>query len=306
VKQRVLVLDAGGYIGKRVIQALAASDWAEPIAANGHATNPEQLRTAMQGVSGVVNCVVGSAGIVSTARAVFAAAAQMPERPRVVHLSSMAVYGAATGDLDETAWPEIGLSPYGIEKRDAERLATPDLNVVILRQGLIYGPEIFPWSGRIARLLYARRLGDLGAAGDGYCNLVYIDDAVEVIVRALRYSNIEGKIFNLSLPEPPTWNEYLIRYARSLGAVPVARIGKRRLAIESKILAPPQKIAEMVAARLVPRLEYRMPQAIPPSLVRLFGQSIRMRVEAVETALEMKWTAVEQGLSNAALYYRTR
>ena len=101
-------------------------------------------------------------------------------------------------------------------------------------------------------------------------------------------------------------NEYLIRYARALGAVPVARIGRRRLAVESKILAPPQKIAEMVAARLVPGLTYRMPQAIPPSLVRLFGQSIRMRVEAVETALEMKWTAVEQGLSNAALYYRTR
>ena len=32
MKQRILVLGANGYVGRRVVAALAASDWAEPVA----------------------------------------------------------------------------------------------------------------------------------------------------------------------------------------------------------------------------------------------------------------------------------
>lgn len=320
MKQSVLVLGASGFIGSRVVKALSASDWAAPIAASRHApppisadqpksvrldaTDARQVRRAMERVASVVNCVLGnSATIRISAHVLFEVARTMPQQPRIVHLSSMAVYGDAVGDVDETATPVGELSDYGSAKLESERLAAAIRSVVILRPGIVYGPNGPQWSGRIAQLLYAHRLGDLGAAGDGYCNLVYIDDTVEAILRALRLSNIEGEIFNLALPNPPTWNKYFEGYARALGAVPLARIGERALQIESKILAPPQKIAEIFLRKFAPRLAPSMPQAIPPSLIRLFRQEIKMKVGLAEVKLGLRWTPLQEGLRRTAAWY---
>ena len=42
------------------------------------------------------------------------------------------------------------------------------LDAAILRPALVYGRGSALWSERVARLLRAGRLGDLGAAGDGF------------------------------------------------------------------------------------------------------------------------------------------
>jgi nucleoside-diphosphate-sugar epimerase len=322
MKQSVLVLGASGFIGSRVIKALSVSDWALPIAASrraldrGSAGQPRsvrldardarQVRRAMDGVAGVVNCVLGSrATIRASARALFEASGSMPQPPRIVHLSSIAVYGAAVGGVQENTTPVGTLSAYGAAKLEAERLAAANPAVVILRPGIVYGPNGSQWSGRIAELLCAHRLGDLGAAGDGYCNLIYIDDVVEAILRALRSPSVGGKIFNLALPNPPTWNEYLTGYAKALGAVPLVRISKRTLQIESKIFAPPQKLTEIVLNKFAPRLTRLVPKAIPPSLIRLFAQEIRLQVELAETELGLSWTPLVEGLRQTAAWYNT-
>jgi len=323
VKTRVLVLGASGFIGKRVLDALSSSDWACPIAASRRgpnlaaaagqpeslrldATDAGQLRRAMEGVSAVVNCVLGnSRTIIDSARALFSVAGGSPNPPRIVHFSSLAVYGEAAGDVDESAAPVGRLSAYGAAKFETERLAAANPSIVTLRPGIVYGPGGAQWSGRIAQLLRAHRLGDLGRGGDGYCNLVYIDDVAEAVLRALRLPTAAAAMaFNLSLPHPPTWNEYLIRYAAALGAVPVSRIGQRRLRFESKVMAPPQKIAELIAGKVSPRLARRLPQPIPPSLVRLFQQEIRMKVGLAEQVLGLRWTPLEEGLRQAAAWYR--
>ena len=91
---------------------------------------------------------------------------------RVVHLSSMAVLGNATGVLDETAPVDRASgNAYADAKIECERIITAaaarGLDCVILRPSCIYGPGSVLWTVRIARMLAARRLGDLGAAGDG-------------------------------------------------------------------------------------------------------------------------------------------
>jgi nucleoside-diphosphate-sugar epimerase len=318
MRLRVLVLGADGFIGQHLLGALAASDWASPIAAgrrapaaNGgsaiarlqlDATDEDALYQALQDVDAVVNCIAGSAHtIVTGARALFVAAERQSTPPRVLHLSSMAVYGAVTGIVPESA-PLLGEDPYGQAKIAAEALCGHYAPTVILRPGIVYGPRSRQWTQRIARWLVARRLGDLGAAGDGVCNLVYVGDVVTALSQALRLPGLEGQAFNLAMADPPTWNEYLIGFARALEAVPVARIGRRRLKIESKLLAPPLKIAEILChkARIS---SIGLPEAIPPSLLRLFRQDMRLDVTRAEQSLQMRWTALAEGLQHSARWF---
>jgi nucleoside-diphosphate-sugar epimerase len=217
-------------------------------------------------------------------------------------LSSMAVYGPAEGSIRESA-PLAGTDPYARAKIATEQCAAGYAAAVILRPGIVYGPGGPQWTRRIARWLFARRLGDLGAAGDGCCNLLYIDDLVKAITQSLRLADVEGRAFNLAMAQPPTWNDYFIRFARALGAVPVARIGRRRLQLETKLLAPPLKIAEILCARAGLRAS-RLPEPIPPSLLRLCRQEIRLDVGAAEESLQMSWTDLDQGLQRAAGWVR--
>jgi nucleoside-diphosphate-sugar epimerase len=316
VKQRVLVFGADNFIGKRVAQALAQSDWAEPVAARSDAALVDGPTVqdgvalpagtaALDDVAAVVNCAGGSPqDLVRRADALFAAAARAHHPPRIVHLSSQTVYGAREGDVDESTALSAELGAYAAAKVHAERLAAAYPAAVVLRPGVEYGPDCWQWSGRVARWLQARRLGDLGVAGDGCCNLVYIDDAVAAVLGCLRAANVEGRIFNLSLPQPPTWNDYFMRYAKALGAVPVARITKRQLAREAKLWAPPLKLLEIIVGKAAPGIARALPIAIPPSAIRLFGQEIRLTVGATERALDLRWTPVEEGLTRAAAHYR--
>jgi nucleoside-diphosphate-sugar epimerase len=319
IRQRVLVLGAGGYIGTRVVAALAASDWAIPIAATHrtarrYAPNVETTRLdataaaamgqALHGVSAVVNCVAGEAEtIVSAARALFDSCAAMTPQPRVVHLSTMSVYGTATGDVDETAALRGDANAYSAAKAEAERLARVCAFVVHLRPGIVYGPGSPIWSERIGRWLLSNRLGDLGAAGCGYCNLVHVDDVVEAILRSLRLPGIAGEAFNLSLTSPPTWNEYFRLYADALG-VPFHAISRQRLLLELAVLAPPLLLAER-AARLG-GLRRQLPAPIRPWLLRLCRQRIRLDVHKAERMLGMKWTLLDQGLRDTAEQIRAQ
>ena len=310
MKKRIAVLGAGGFIGRHIVSALAASDWAAPVAA-GHrravdnttvvetlrldATSPIELASALTGAYGVINCVTGSSGtIVDGARALFGVTSRMSPPPRVIHFSSMVVYGAAIGTVDETAELRGDLGPYSMAKVAAEALAWGHHNVVSLRPGCVYGGHSPQWSERVARWLQAFRLGDLGPAGDGICNLVHIDDVVEATLRALRSPEAGGQAFNLAMSSPPTWNEYFIAYARALGAVPVRRISQLRLQLEGKLLAPPLKIAEILARKAHLRLP---PPPVPPSLLRAFRQELLLDSRKAERVLAMQWTPLERGLT---------
>jgi 2-alkyl-3-oxoalkanoate reductase len=317
---RVLVLGADGFIGRQLLGSLAASEWASPIAAGRRpavaspaaiprlqldATTESALFTALQDVDAVVNCIAGSAAtIAGSARALIAAAARQSRPPLVLHLSSMAVYGAASGVVSESA-PLLGADPYARAKIAAEELCRQYHRVVIFRPGIVYGPRSRQWTERIGRWLLARRLGDLGAAGDGVCNLVYVEDVVTALSQALRLSAAEGQVFNLAMAEPPTWNEYLVGYARALDAVPVATISRRWLKIETKLLAPPLKIAEILCQK-AKLTSTRLPEPIPPSLLRLFQQDIRLDVERAEQLLQIRWTALANGLELAASWFEQR
>jgi nucleoside-diphosphate-sugar epimerase len=321
VTLRVLVLGADGFIGSHLSGALAAGDWATPIAAGRRpsaasaggpsarlqfdATDQDALEHALQGIDAVVNCISGSGQtIAASARVLLAAAARQSRPPRVVHMSSMAVYGAASGLVSESA-PLDGKDPYALAKIAAESECSRYSEAVVLRPGIVYGPRSRQWTERVGRWLVQRRVGDLGAAGDGCCNLVYVDDVVGAISQCLRLPGVAGQAFNLAMAQPPTWNDYFIAFGRQLGAVPVARIGRRRLKLESTLLAPPLKIAEILLDKV--RLHsIVLPEPIPPSLLRLWRQDMRLDVTRSEQLLQLRWTSLADGLAQSARWFRQR
>jgi nucleoside-diphosphate-sugar epimerase len=320
MKQRIAVVGADNVFGRKIVKALSATDWAAPravdyafqrstVASMDRAVVTAEANSwtrALQDCDAVVICLAGApAGIVSGTRSVIDAVKSNSRSLRVVNISSMTVYGSAEGLVDETRLPEGSLSDYAGARLESERLASAHPHVVTLRPGCEYGPECPQWSERVARWLLQRRIGDLGARGDGYCNLLYVDDLVAAVQRALTLRETDGQVFNLAIPTPPTWNEYFLQFAMALNAVPVRRVTARRLAIETKLLAPPLKIAELVANRLKLPASF-FPPAIPPSFLSACRQEIRLDVSRAENILGLQWTRLDEGLRATVDHLRAR
>jgi choline dehydrogenase-like flavoprotein/nucleoside-diphosphate-sugar epimerase len=315
---RVLVLGCGEFIGGRVLRALAESGWARPVADNpaGRSapdtrieylhldpTDPAALTGVLKsGIGVVVNCLSGQPKVIlGAAEAVRIATSRCEAPPLVVHVSSMSVYGALTGDVAEDTALQEGTGAYARAKVMAEHAVGGCARRIILRPGCEYGPGGELWSGRIARWLVKHRIGDLGAAGDGYCNLVHIDDLASAVLVCLTVPEAQGQVFNLAMPDPPTWNEYFGRYALALGAVPIKRISKRNVDFETRVLAPPLKILELAAKRA--GIRSATPPPIPPSLLPLMRQDIRLDCTRARSILGWRCISLEQGLREVAAWF---
>jgi nucleoside-diphosphate-sugar epimerase len=316
---KVLVLGASGHIGARLLEMLQATPWAKATGASRHMKNtaswleldsrdPAQLAQALKGFDAVVNCVAGdAASIAGGARALVQAALQA-ECPRIVHLSTMSVYGPAEGNVREDAPLDPTLGWYGRAKCEAEE-AMHDFvrhggEAVMLRPGCVYGPGSQLWVGRIGRWLQAGRLGDLGIAGDGWANLVHVDDVCQALMQALRLPTAPGKIpvFNLAAPDSPRWNDYFVDLALAIKATPVRRLGRRRLKLDAWLLGPPLKIAERALKRLGNH-DIKLPDALPPGLLGLWSQHIHLDTHAASGRLGVQWTPYAEGLRDSASWF---
>lgn len=315
-RESVVVLGAGGFIGRRIISALLATDWANPIAAGRHigsadlpsqveritldATDVSDLTRAATSASALISCIAGTSDqITGSGNALFAAAASVSPSPRVVYLSSMAAYGSATGSVDETAPLRGDGDAYSHAKAAIDVLAAGHPFAVRLRPGIVYGPRSEWWSDKIARLLMQGRLGDLGRDGEGICNLVHVDDVAAAVVQAVRLSAALGNAFNLANPAPPSWNGYFELYARALGVQP-ARISKARLFTELRLYGPALKVADKVLGRSNP---WRAYEALRPWLIQLCRHDIRLEAVKAQDVLGVRFRPLAEGLDETARWF---
>jgi 2-alkyl-3-oxoalkanoate reductase len=312
-RKSVLVLGASGFIGSRLVAALSRDPAYYPIAASRRlgagpkaagafdATNIEAMRSALRNADYVVNCIAGSSRTMVAATDALCNAARTSPPLRIIHLSSMAVYGAATGTVREDHSPTAPLSGYGAAKIACERSVMKYVDdggdAVILRPTCVFGPGSAQWTTRLGNLLVARRIGDLGRAGDGRCNIAFIDDLVASIICALTAPNASGKAFNISNSMTSTWNQFLIRFAKALGATPVRRIPQWRLKLESKLLAPARRIAEIGLRRV--GIRSTLTEAITPSLLSLMGQDIHIDCSAAAEQLLVPRASADQMIASA-------
>ena len=319
---KVLVLGGSGYIGSRFCALLAGAGWATPVCASSrHAlegvqnvrvdtTDPVAMAHAINGMDAVVNCIAGSARAISEGAKVLADAASAAGVTRIVHLSSMAVYGSREGAVQEkTRLDQAGkLDWYARAKREAEghiaEFAKAGATAVILRPGCVWGPGSDLWVGRIGRYLQAGRLGDLGVAGDGWSNLVHVDDVCAAAMAALRMPLPLGQSrkYNLAAPDSPRWNRYFVDLAVAIGATPVRRIPPLQLRMDAWAGGPPLKLARQALAR-AGRATDALPDPLPPGLLGLWQRHLQLKSDPAQRDLDLQWTPYDQGLRQSADWY---
>lgn len=319
---RVLVLGATGYVGRRLMSMLANTSWTEPVGASRGHTAPSpgletlrvdtrdsaSLAAALRGFDAVVNCVAGSARAISEGSLSLVQACQTAECARIVHLSTMSVYGSAEGSINEDAPLDPGLGWYGRAKCEAETHLSDFVRAggqaVILRPGCVFGPGSELWVGRTGRWLRSRRLGDLGAAGDGWSNLVHVDDVCQAVIAALRLplAPQQSTAFNLAAPDSPRWNDYFVDLALATGATPVPRLSQRQILLDAWGAGPPLKIAQLLLKRLGIS-PGAVPDPMPPGLLGLWQQHIRLEADAATKKLCVVWTPYTESLQSSAAWF---
>jgi len=317
---RVLVLGGSGYVGARLCAMLRDSGWATPVSASSRRVLPgvESLRVdtrdaaalsqAVRGVDAIVNCVAGNAAAISDGARLLSGAALATGCPRLVHLSSMAVYGPVEGRVDESAALDASLGWYARAKCEAEThmaaYAEQGGSVVMLRPGCVWGPGSDLWVGRIARFLQARRLGDLGAAGDGWSNLVHVDDVCRAVLAGLRAAGGGGAVrtYNLAAPDSPRWNEYFVDLALAIGATPVRRLSALQLRLDARLAGPPLKVAQLLARRMLGDAD-ALPVPMPPNLLGLWERHLQLDASRAGRELALEWTPYGVALQQSAAWF---
>lgn len=144
-----------------------------------------------------------------------------------VHVSSVAVYGNATGTMDGTVALDGVIPPqnlYARSKRLAERAAAEiheagPMQVTIVRPSVIYGERDRLFAPMLARLLRFPVVPVMGR-GDNTIPVVYAGNVAAGVVAALDGRGA-GNAFNLAADYPVTQWELLEGLARVLGRAPI-------------------------------------------------------------------------------------
>jgi nucleoside-diphosphate-sugar epimerase len=249
ISEPILVTGATGFIGRRLLKrlrddgyhprALVLPDDAVPIewgdavhVSRGDVSHRAQVMAAMRDVATVFHlaAVVGDWGsdadheriTVRGTEHVLGEAAQ--SGARAVLASSVVVYGNAIGSqvCDEQRPMGRPLGAYSRSKQAQEGIAhqleaQQGLKVTVVRPTNVYGPGSRPWVDMVVAQLQS---GEPTLVGGGRrcAGLTYVDNVVDVFVRAAAAPAAVGRAYNASDDNGVTWLRYFTELAKMVGS----------------------------------------------------------------------------------------
>ncbi|MDP3774273.1 MAG: NAD-dependent epimerase/dehydratase family protein [Gemmatimonadales bacterium] len=276
---KVFVTGGTGLVGRHVIAALLArgdrvtalarSDTAAAgvagmgaVPVRGDITDAPAIEAGVRGADAVVHAaavVLSRRGWehyhrTNVAATETVARAAATHGARLVHLSSVAVYGRKTTydggerSVDESFGTDRPIFPgdhYARSKREAEqavwRMAheeEPRLSAVALRPCVIYGEGDRQFSIRVARAL-RRGVGMVIGDGSNPLSVVYAGNVAAAALAALDRPDVQGP-FNIANDGAVTQREFLERFAGGLG------VQLRVLAVPRFLAWPAASAADIV------------------------------------------------------------
>jgi nucleoside-diphosphate-sugar epimerase len=219
-----------------------------------------QLEAAMKGITHVIHCAVGSRDVTVTGTANVLAAAAAHNVKRIVHISTIDVYGVDSGVVEENTPRTKTGSDYGDPKIEAEELCEAAMargqEIVIIRPTVVYGPYNKLWVLKFAERLQSKLWSTFDKFGDGDANLVYVTDLVDAVLLSLDSNKAAGQAFNINGPEVTTWNDYFIRFNALLGLPPLRSSSPGRSELRSKIFTPIKSIARTALKHFGPVITF--------------------------------------------------
>jgi len=244
----VLVTGASGFIGRPLVERLAASGYGvTALSRRGDATFPAGVRVVrvdlgtgagvssrlFDGIGVVFHCagevrrteLMNDLHVGGTHRLIEAASAR--DRSTLLHwvqLSSVGAYGPAASaghprQVDENT-AEHPRGEYEITKTESDRLVRHAageglLSLAILRPANVIGPRMPNASlPRIIRLVQRRLFFYVGGPG-AVSNYVHVDDVVSALVACAADPAATRQVFNLS--SDCTWEDLIERIAATAG-----------------------------------------------------------------------------------------
>jgi nucleoside-diphosphate-sugar epimerase len=236
----IAVLGGGGFVGARLThigafsgrfqalpvlrsyRGLSRLGVSVPAACVADTQDLDALTRAFQGSATVVNLTMGDQlRILEDTQLAYRACVAAGVR-QLIHMSSAVVFGrvAKSGIHDESPPGTRSSMLYARGKARAElwlrqQIAKKELQVVVLRPGLIWGPGS-NWSEMVGdQLLHGKAV--LSNWGNGIANLIFVDNLVGIILAIALRPNGPSGFYNVADQETVTWQQYYSELAARLG-----------------------------------------------------------------------------------------
>lgn len=211
----------------------------------------QAVATAMAGVTEVIHCARGDGHVnVEGTRNVLRAAAEAGVR-RVVQLSTVSVYGDVVGEVDEQTGVDA-TNEYGRSKIEAEQLCAEfqasGLSTCVLRPTIVYGPFSDNWVIEYAQRFVSAEWQLPRSVCGGTCNLIYVDDLVELISLACTRPEADGETFIANGRDRPTWWEYFEALNSAMGRPPLENPDRSSARRSARLMMPVRKTAKFLLA----------------------------------------------------------